>query len=710
MTRAKVTLAQDSPNVASQWDYEKNYPLTPDDVTPGSSKKMWWKCDHKHSWESTIKNRTKRNSGCPYCSGRKASNDTNISVTFPEFFEAMKRFGDQKVSPESLKRTSRTAVSLACDKGHIWESSPRELSSIKGDLCPYCSNREVLARFNDLEMTHPDVAVLWDEEANGIPASQVIAKLNHNGDPYHWSCENGHSWQRHMVSAIKHPGCPVCSGREIVFGENDMSVFDPNLYAELDEKHKSKDEMERIFPTSNFKLTWLCPSGHGKYEASMAKRYEGQGCPICAGNRLTVGVNDLNTVRPDIAKQWDTEKNDIAPSQISVGNSTRKSWWICDRDHSYQATVAKRASGTGCPFCANKKVLVGFNDLLTIRPDVAARWHPEKNGDKTPEMFSFRSGFVAWWMCEKGHEWQSDIDHQSGGNSCPRCANIVSNAEQEISDYIASILGDIEVRTSVRNVIYPKELDIYIPEKGVAFEFNGLYWHSESSGKGRFYHYDKWKACKDKGIQLVTIWEDEWTSKREIVKSMISYKLGVSSSKRVFARKTDVIDVNDKSKARDFLDTYHIQGSSSASKYIGLVDDQGDLVAVSAWTKNGNTLYLERFATSCSVVGGMGKLLKKGVALAKDLGCDAIVTFADHQVSDSGLYETLGFREDKELLPDYKYIIGSERKHKFGYRLKRFREDPMLQYVDGMTERELAQLNGIDRVWDCGKTRWVLEV
>ena len=262
---------------------------------------------------------------------------------------------------------------------------------------------------------------------------------------------------------------------------------------------------------------------------------------------------------------------------------------------------------------------------------------------------------------------------------------------------------------SDRSIIAPYELDIYIPDRGIAIEYNGLYWHTESAGKDRSYHYNKWRECKDKGIQLVAIWEDEWRDNRGLVEKMIDHKLGVSDDRKVFARKTTVVQV-ESSVARDFCDTHHIQGSANGSAHIGLKDRAGELVAISVWRKNRNNLYLERYCTSTTVVGGMGKLLKAGKTWARNNDCYKIVTFADHQVSDGNLYEKLGFTKEKELPPDYKYVADGQRKHKFGYRLKRFQNDPELLYREGYTETQLAQLNGLERVWDCGKTRYVMEV
>ena len=709
MPKTKTTLAKEFPEIANQWDSEKNDTLTPEDISPGSHKKVWWVCSKSHSWEASIKNRTRRNSGCPYCSGRKATKESSIVSTFPEFAQAMDRYGGQDVSPYSLKPASRKNVYLKCEKGHTWQAKPIEYKNVLGDLCPYCSNRKALPGFNDLATLYPDVACLWDNDLNDVSVHEVPFRKNHNGNVYHWKCDKGHRWERSIYSAVNHPGCPVCKGQEILIGFNDISVFAPQLYKELDSKHKNPEELKKIFPFSNLYLTWVCPQGHGTYQSTMSKRSAGRGCPVCAGVKTLAGVNDIETLHPKLAQQWDENENEnITPRDVSSG-SRKKVWWKCDRGHSYQAVVNKRTSGTGCPYCANKKVLVGFNDLATIRPDVAQRWHPYKNEGNTPEMFTFRSGHVAWWRCDKGHEWVSDIDHQSGGNSCPKCSHNVSQAESDIADYVKSIIGEDKVITSDRKIISPQELDIYIPSKNIAIEYNGLYWHTESQGKDRYYHFNKWEKCKDKGIQLITIWEDEWRDKPDIVKSMIAHKLGASQDRRVYARKTTSFILGDKSYARKFFDDNHIQGSAPATSYVAL-SYKGDIVAVSAWKKTGDILYLDRYATSCVVVGGMGKVLSMGKDIAKNLHCTKIITFSDHQVSDGGLYDTLGFYCDKELKPDYRYLVEDKRIHKFNYRLKRFRNDPDLEYKEGLTEKELAQLNGLERIWDCGKTRWVMDI
>lgn len=323
-----------------------------------------------------------------------------------------------------------------------------------------------------------------------------------------------------------------------------------------------------------------------------------------------------------------------------------------------------------------------------------------------------------WQKCDKGHSYLSptrDLEL----SDCPECAQIlrISQGEKEVLNFVKSILPiDSIVLENERTLIKTKKLDIYIPEKKIAIEYNGLYWHSEEMLRERTdnpknYHYDKWKAYNDAGIQLITVWEDEWRDKPEIVKSMLSHKLGISQNGKVYGRNVIVLDI-DGDTAKEFCDKHHIQGFAGGAKYFALVNkhDLSEVFAVSVWRKLKNELYLDRYCTSVNVVGGMGKLLKAGETWGKAMGCSQIVTFADHQVSNGGLYHSLGFRVDKILKPDYRYIHDGLRKHKFGFRLKRFRNDPALKYVEGYTEKQLAELNDLPRLWDFGKTRFVKEI
>ena len=132
--------------------------------------------------------------------------------------------------------------------------------------------------------------------------------------------------------------------------------------------------------------------------------------------------------RTNLLKEWDESRNfPLTPDTVSYG-SKKKVWWTCENGHLWQTTVHVRSEGSGCPYCAGRKVLPGFNDLKTLCPGVAAQWHPSLNGALTPEMVTPGSNKKVWWQCSMGHVWKSVIYPRTGAQQCgcPVCAGTVS--------------------------------------------------------------------------------------------------------------------------------------------------------------------------------------------------------------------------------------------------------------------------------------------
>ena len=138
-------------------------------------------------------------------------------------------------------------------------------------------------------------------------------------------------------------------------------------------------------------------------------------------SKLIIGKNDLSTVNPALAKEWNYEKNgELKPEQFTA-NSNKKIWWKCSKGHEWQASIYSRNNGNGCPTCAGQKVLQGETDLATVNPKLASEWNYEKNGDLAPKDFMANSHRKVWWKCSKGHEWQATINNRNKGNGCPHC-------------------------------------------------------------------------------------------------------------------------------------------------------------------------------------------------------------------------------------------------------------------------------------------------
>lgn len=139
----------------------------------------------------------------------------------------------------------------------------------------------------------------------------------------------------------------------------------------------------------------------------------------------------LENGRPELLEQWDTERNGgLMPADVAAGSSVKR-YWLCPKGHSFESKPGFRTTRShGCPYCANRAVLPGFNDLATVRPDLAREWHPDLNGDLTPQSVTAGSSRKAWWICEKGHVWQSRIDLRGGAqrSNCPVCAGNTSKS------------------------------------------------------------------------------------------------------------------------------------------------------------------------------------------------------------------------------------------------------------------------------------------
>ena len=635
--------------------------------------------------------------------------------TFVSGIENVVRFWDMDKNAPLLPSTTRAGsnkkVWWQCDKGHSYRQVVTSKTRKNPSGCPICTNKQLLQGYNDAATVCPDIVNIWDADKNLCTATEVLYT---EGKKRFFRCDKGHSFTDTIRDRIKkkEPSlCPYCSNKKLLTGFNDVSTVYTDNMKQWDWDKNIVSPSAVLF-NSHTKVWWLCDKGHSYSQTPSAKIVHGHSCPYCSNHKVLSGYNDVKTLYPLLAQQWDSKKNDKLPSEVMYG-SAKKVWWICDKGHSFCQEVRLRTQrGHGCPVCNNSVVSAGDNDILSTHSHLMKQWDDEKN-TILPSEVTYGSKKKVWWRCEKGHSYQFPIKYKSQNvGFCPECrTHGVSEQEKELRSFVRSVLEDsdntVDIVFNTKEVIFPYELDIYIPDKKIAIEYNGLFWHSEQTGKDKNYHKNKWEACHDKGVQLIAVWEDDWRDRKDIVKSMLAHKLGVDLSSRVFARKTEVKPV-DSATARKFCDSYHIQGFANGTVYLGLYNKADDtLVALSIWRKNKKDIYLDRYCTSQTVVGGFSKLLAHAKALLTQDGFDRIVTFADNSVSNGGMYARCGFMEDSILRPDYSYVYQGRRYHKFGFRKHKFKSNPDLLYREGLTEKQLAELNGLFRVWDYGKKRYV---
>lgn len=205
-------------------------------------------------------------------------------------------------------------------------------------------------------------------------------------------------------------------------------------------------------------------------------------------------------------KEWDYTKNIIKPEEVSIGMD-KKIWWLCDKGHSYEQRIYSHVGGkAGCPYCAGQRVLKGFNDLATTHPNLSKEWDYEKN-QISPNEVSKGCHKKVWWICEKGHSYQSVISSRSDGRGCPICdkENRSSFPEQALFYYIHKCLPDVVSGESDILKEYQFEIDIYIPKLKIGIEYDGFRWHKSKMNIERDNRKDL--ACKEKGITLIRVRE-----------------------------------------------------------------------------------------------------------------------------------------------------------------------------------------------------------
>ncbi len=281
--------------------------------------------------------------------------------------------------------------------------------------------------------------------------------------------------------------------------------------------------------------------------------------------------------------------------------------------------------------------------------------------------------------------------------------------------FVRSILDkhNINYETNVRNIIPPKELDIYIPDKKIAIECNGVFWHGDL-WKADNYHKNKYQTCLDNGIQLLTIWEDWVINKRDIIESVILSKLGVYNT-RLYARQCKIKQVSVKD-SNHFLEVNHIQGKCSSQIRLGLYYND-ELVSIMTFglinrmksKKDANKYELLRFCNlkGYQIVGGASKLLNYFIKQYHPL---VIESFSSNDISNGSLYANLGFEKGK-INESYWYIDHNwKRYHRTSFTKDAIVKRGWKENKDGWTEREVMQEHGYFKISDSGQTKWVLNI
>ena len=465
-----------NPTLVNEWNYKENNGLTPADVAPNSGKKVWWKCEEGHEWQATIDSRS-RGRGCPYCSGRyvvKGKND--LETVNPTLALEWHPTKNVNLLPCDVAAGSEKKVWWKCGKGHEWQATIASRNN--GNGCPVCNSERTTS--------FPEYALVYYLKKYGLDVVHSYREKGYELDIYIPSKNtaieyDGHYWHKNKAKkdleknqkCVKdgirlyriREGLPTLNDssidyvvqenrkdlpktlkevlikiigmnvnvnlerdainienlREYTEKESSLLLSNPRIANEWNYEKNGNLKPEHVTSNSNKKVWWKCSEGH-EWEASIYSRSKEHGCPYCSNIKVLNGYNDLQTANPALAIEWNYEKNTgLTPIDVTP-NSGKKVWWKCSKGHEWQAIIAHRNKGSGCPYCSGRYAVKGENDLQTVNLNLAKEWNYEKNNGLEPCNVLPNSNKQVWWKCNKGHEWQARIADRNKGRGCPQCA------------------------------------------------------------------------------------------------------------------------------------------------------------------------------------------------------------------------------------------------------------------------------------------------
>ena len=361
------SLATVHPELVAEWS-EKNLPLTPDSITFGSNKKVWWKGACGHEWETSIKARSSGEK-CPICSGARVIAGINDLATLEPLL--VKQWSKKnKIKPTEVSIGSHKKVIWRCEKGHEWEAAVKS-RTINKTGCPYCSHNKVLAGFNDLATLLPDIAAEWSDRNYPLLPTQVTVFANRKA---WWKCKDcGREWNTLISTRSGGSKCPYCSGYIFMKGFNDLQTTHPEIVSEWSEKNLPL-KPDEVNAKSRKNVWWKCRKCGNEWKSVINARVKGTVCPVCAEREVLAGYNDLATTDSQLLSEWDYEQNKWKQTEVSR-NSAKRAWWKCRHGHSWSMKINERTIlNKGCRICEQ--------EYLSLFPALAVSYYSNKKGLK----------------------------------------------------------------------------------------------------------------------------------------------------------------------------------------------------------------------------------------------------------------------------------------------------------------------------------------
>lgn len=497
--------------------------------------------------------------------------------------------------------------------------------------------------------------------------------------------------------------CPKCSGR---FMDKELFVHESKLI-HGDAYDYSKFEFEN----KNSKSTIICKKHGIEFEQQVKKHLIGHGCPICryeksGGKKRKPQEEYIEKARKIHGDKYDYSKVKYVSGQKKIeiichekdqNGNEHGSFFMLANNH-----IAQKAQG--CPICGLMKNALNRRYTAKEFEEMAS----ERHENKYKYFQDYKTSRDKIQIeCPKHGIFSMVARNHLHGQGCPTCGMVYTLPEKAIVSLLKEILGEEEeIIIHSRDIIAPFELDIYVPRLKIAFEYNGLIWHSEKFSEDyKIKHLRKFNLCKEKGIRLVQIFEDEWLEKRDIVVSRIKSIFGVYDTV-IYARKCEIKNV-DYDIVTEFLKENHLQGFCPSKIQYGLYYNNelvslmtfGHTRQMKKYNENyEKTFELLRFAVkkNTKIIGGASKLLKHFI---ENNDFIEIITYADKRWSNGNMYFTLGFEHTHDSSPNYFYVYDKIRKNRFN-----FRKNVLVKKGYDETKSEHQIMNELEyyRLYDCG--------
>ena len=448
-----------------------------------------------------------------------------------------------------------------------------------------------------------------------------------------------------------------------------------------------------------------CPE-HGDFEQVATAHTQGKGCPKCGA--MYRGLKKAMSTEKFIKKSVKLYGNRVDYSLAEVSSYTDVVTLICEKHGKVTQTVANHLkvpdSGEWCPVC--RKVAVADTKLVSEESFIArAR---ERFGDTYQYKHYLSMSVPVTIVCPVHGEVEQLPHTHLKSTGCPMC----SSSKSSIEDDICAVLdiNDVSYVRRDRILIKPKEVDILCKEQSFAIEVCGVYWHSETNGKGPKYHVEKLNSLSEQGIRLVTLFSDEWKFKQEICTSLLLSFLGVVNKRKIGGRNCEVLRAS-ASEAKDFYDAHHLQGFAGGT-HLALTYN-GEVVGMATFgtrsiygskTPKGE-VELIRFCTlpDISIIGGLAKLVK---AYTEEKKIAKVVSYVDRRWFTGDSYRSAGFVQQSVSKPGYWYVKGEKRYSRYSF-AKHTLKNKLKVYDPSLSEHANMVANGWHRIYDCGHLKMV---